>query len=503
MAGTVPKNVTGERRGRETFPNMNLKPAARVKARKNVDDDDDDATKTFQSEGNPSVSQSLLPCPPATSACPSASFDPGMRDLILRQSHAACQHGVRPRVTLQHSRTQHLRYKSDRAPAVPVQKFNVASTCRGHDTAIDTPRISTDPKYAITGLVPDLSTTRPAPLDLPEPPHEFAWPSSRSKDPSKWDFKYLFHLGKAYGKFYWAGIKNVWANYKVRQQIVKRLNGTPVDMAARLAGAPQRISYNEYELLLRSKRDLKKLIPFGLVFAICGEFTPLIIVALGSRVVPGTCVIPKQITQDHKKILDRESLYMKHMADTWRTRLDTVERPGDRDQDMRPFLLPDAYRLGLIPFMSPTSLPALASDLYWRLRLWNRFQKHSNEILSTAVLIQREGGWAKRSPQDMWEWGNKYGMYTLRQFATQAIKRGEDPVSEKMKTSLLPIFNEETNAIVHDAKQRARTQPFSFWTMEHHDPLLWNRPDCKAMRRDIERSLGHKQRYPEVEVKKG
>jgi len=416
--------------------------------------------------------------------------------LILQQSHAAFKHGIRPLVILQRLDTQQIRCRSDRAPTVPAQKLNVTSTQQSNDAAINAPRISTDPRYAIKGLVPNLDTTRPAPLELPEPPHPYAWPSARSKYPSKWDFKYLFHLGKAYGKFYWAGIKNVYANYKTRQQIVKRLNGTPRDMAARYAGSPQRISYNEYELLGRSKRDLKKLIPFGLIFAICGEFTPLIIVALGSRVVPGTCVIPKQTVQDRKKILERESMYMKFMADTWRQRLDIVakeEKPSTTE--MRPFLLPNAYRLGLTPFMN---LSGLTSDLYWRLSLQRRLKKHSDEILSTAILVQREGGWSKRSPMDMWEWGSKYGMYKLRQYAKDAAERDEDPVSDKMKSALLRTFEDETKAIVGDAQQAATGQT----DLQHHDPLLRNTPDCVALRRDIERSLKDRQRYPEVEVKK-
>ncbi|KAK5099465.1 hypothetical protein LTR70_002365 [Exophiala xenobiotica] len=378
------------------------------------------------------------------------------------------------------------RHKSAGAAAAPLPRST------GTSTQLDNPIISTESKYAIQGLVADLSTTRPAPLDLPEPPHPYAWPSSQSKDPSKWDFKYLFRLGKAYGKFYWLGIKNVWANYKTRQQIVRRLNGTSPDTAARYQQAAQRISYNEYEMLLRSNRDLKKLVPFALVFAICGEFTPLVIVLLGSGVVPATCVIPKQLVQDRKKTLERESTFIDLMVDTWSKRL--AGHTGSEKQlkrGMATYLLPDAYRLHLTPFIYLAGFPV---DLYWRYLLGPRFYKHSDEILSTAVLVQREGGWSKRSPQDMWEWGNKYGMYSLRQYAKDAIDRDEDPVSEHMKSTLLRHFEDETQAIVQQAQRDGDPD------LQHHDPRLCKKPDCVAMRRHIERV--EREREKEGKVKK-
>lgn len=407
-----------------------------------------------------------------------------MRDLVLRRTLAACQHGTRPvYLTLHlHLHQHHSTFQQRR------QQSN-------HTTAIDPPRISAEPRYAIKGLVPNLDTTRPAALDLPEAPHPYAWPSSQSKNPTRWDFKYLFRLGKTYGAFYWQGMKNVYANYKTRQKIVRRLNGTPPDMAARNPASPQRISYNEYETLIRFKRDLKKLVPFALVLAICGEFTPLVILMLGSGVVPATCVIPKQVTQDRKKTLERESTYIDLMVDTWSKRLASIQRSDKQPESKsktHTYLLPDAYRLHLTPFINLTGLTV---DLYWRYRLAPRLRTHSNEILSTAVLVLREGGWSKRSPLDMWEWGNKYGMYRLRQYTRDAIDRGEDPVSEDMKTILLRHFDQETKAIVNAAQRNGKLD------YEHHDPLVSDRPDGLAMRKDIERMAKEREREQEQEAK--
>lgn len=359
-----------------------------------------------------------------------------------------------------------------------------------------------DPAYAIKGIVPDLNSTRPAPLSLPEPPHPLAYPSSKSRDPSKWDFKYLFQIGKAYANFYLAGIKNVYANWRTMSAIQKRLNGTTPDTAARYANAQQRISYNEYELLLRTKRDLKKFIPFSLIFAIFGEFTPIAILLFGSKVVPGTCVIPKQVLHDQKKTLEREQTYIEEAAAL-------VIKHGNGDFDkafedhaaVRNLYQLDAYRLGLTP---STSLPPIIGNLYFRFRVQPNLARHGDQILSAASLVTREGGFKIKSPQDMFEWGNKYGLHTLRQWTKQSLEKGEEVVNEQMKVKLLRSFETEIKEIL--------TRPNWVETpIKNHcnfglNSPLFDRHDCRERRRRIEAAVREtqkkqNQRYDEPEEK--
>lgn len=54
------------------------------------------------------------------------------------------------------------------------------------------------------------------------------------------------------------------------------------------------LTRSDFQLLVRSRRDVKRIPPFALVFLVCGEFTPLVVLFM-SGVVPGTCWIPKQV----------------------------------------------------------------------------------------------------------------------------------------------------------------------------------------------------------------
>lgn len=52
---------------------------------------------------------------------------------------------------------------------------------------------------------------------------------------------------------------------------------------------------------------------FALVFLICGEFTPLVVIAVTS-VVPYTCRIPKQIESDRKTLEKRRAISFRNLT---------------------------------------------------------------------------------------------------------------------------------------------------------------------------------------------
>lgn len=356
-------------------------------------------------------------------------------------------------------------------PPIPISQ----APNQGRNPPIDTDRI-----HAVQGIVTDLTSTRPPPLNLPEPPHPHAWPYKGNWKPSRWDFSYLFKLGKAYGGFYWAGVKQLFRNIKTIYSINRALDGTFPDMAARYAAMPERISYNDYEMMIRTKRDMRKSIPFLLIFAVCGEFTPLVILAFGSKVVPGTCVIPKQVLQDRKKALERDDYFNRQVARMLRESGGVFERMSADRKQMAELYNLIAYSAGLTPFK--TLMPVIG-DIYYSLRTRRNLARHCDEILSVAALVQREGGWAKKSPEDMWEWGNKYGMYRLRQWTRDAMARDEDPVSQKMKKALLPHFDAEIKSMLgEDFTEIPRA---SHCMAAFNDPL-YKRPDTELRRRAIE-----------------
>ncbi|KAM3505247.1 hypothetical protein MY11210_008050 [Beauveria gryllotalpidicola] len=105
---------------------------------------------------------------------------------------------------------------------------------------------------------------------------------------------YLFYLGKSYLKFYKNGLKAVFAN---RRLLREKLAQTPVDDRPSLwrpHAVPRSFSRADWVLLWRVRHDLLRLPCFGLLFIVCGEFSPLVVM-LVDGIVPYTCRIPRQL----------------------------------------------------------------------------------------------------------------------------------------------------------------------------------------------------------------
>ncbi|THX45577.1 hypothetical protein D6D06_10425 [Aureobasidium pullulans] len=150
-------------------------------------------------------------------------------------------------------------------------------------------------------------STLPPPLNLPE--------KGDRSTPS-----HLFQIGRAYGKFYWTGVKATWANHK-RAKALK----TQITTANRNSGLPNmprpllahlefyyenagkgKLTRTDFQLLMREQYDFRKLPPFALMVALFGEWLPLIVPFVPSA-VPRTCRIPKQIEDMRKGVEERRN----------------------------------------------------------------------------------------------------------------------------------------------------------------------------------------------------
>ncbi|TKX22981.1 LETM1-like protein 2 [Elsinoe australis] len=157
----------------------------------------------------------------------------------------------------------------------------------------------------------------PPPLNFP----------ARSKDDSA--PVYWFRVGRAYGSFYWAGLKAAWANHKECAPLKKKLRefapertkdkstpelalvllnyrllpeaSTILKLPANNMRFEQPVDFDifnmsraRYQKLMREERDWSKLPVMGILVALCGEYLPLL-VPFFPNLVPRTCRIPKQI----------------------------------------------------------------------------------------------------------------------------------------------------------------------------------------------------------------
>lgn len=79
-----------------------------------------------------------------------------------------------------------------------------------------------------------------------------------------------------------------------------------------------RLSRSNFQLIRRAAYDIRRMIPFTLMLIICGELTPLVVLVIGSAVVPATCRVPKQVAKDRaqKAARKRAALVAQHVQDT-------------------------------------------------------------------------------------------------------------------------------------------------------------------------------------------
>ncbi|KAI9809652.1 MAG: hypothetical protein M1825_000084 [Sarcosagium campestre] len=143
-------------------------------------------------------------------------------------------------------------------------------------------------------------STLPVPLVLPD----FA--------PDEQAISRLFKTGKAYGSFYYAGLKNVYHNFRAAAQLHRDLSqkGHGSISDAIRAGALDR---SGFQLLRRNSHDISRIPLFGLLFLVCGEFTPFV-VPFVSAIVPWTCRLPSQIRQDRTRLEDRRKQSFRNLV---------------------------------------------------------------------------------------------------------------------------------------------------------------------------------------------
>lgn len=130
---------------------------------------------------------------------------------------------------------------------------------------------------------------------------------------------YYWKIGRAYGKFYYTGVKQTWSNIKVARVLRRQIRAAnsehrpnqprrliPPMLLTQLEDCAVRgeLTRSQFQLLMRDKEDRSKLPLFAIMVAAFGEWLPLIVPFIPGR-VPRTCRIPKQIQGMRKAIEER------------------------------------------------------------------------------------------------------------------------------------------------------------------------------------------------------
>ncbi|KJK67713.1 LETM1-like protein [Aspergillus parasiticus SU-1] len=131
-------------------------------------------------------------------------------------------------------------------------------------------------------------------------------------------------MGRAYLSFYKTGLKNVYHNYRASLPIRRSL-GLPAYLPTSPPPAPPssnsqsnkgtafrkaiesvKLSRSSFQLVRRAAYDVRRMIPFTLILIVCGEMTPLAVLALGNAVTPFTCRVPRQLEKDRAQRVARK-----------------------------------------------------------------------------------------------------------------------------------------------------------------------------------------------------
>ncbi|KAH8668893.1 hypothetical protein BX600DRAFT_510947 [Xylariales sp. PMI_506] len=218
--------------------------------------------------------------------------------LLPRQLEVTCSN---PAVMLLPNRPLRFASSSSEAQRRPQAKPEPSGTTL---QSIATPLDATSPKHeplvvdvAIASTLNPPATTRPPVLSLP------------SREPGSSLFTYLFSLGKAYTTFYKNGLKAIFTNRRLLRDATRTLHASP-----RFPSADVKVLPNRAYLLLRerTRHDMSRLPIFGLLVLVCGEFTPLVVLAF-PKLTPYTCRIPKQIEKLRAKAQERRAASLRSL----------------------------------------------------------------------------------------------------------------------------------------------------------------------------------------------
>lgn len=150
-------------------------------------------------------------------------------------------------------------------------------------------------KGAITAVQENRDSIVPARSTLP-PDLELPEREEGQSKPGHW-----WKIGMTYGRFYKDGVKAVYHNWTA-ENLVKQRKGADVLMPTAIM--KKTITRAEYQLMERSRHDKKKLLPFGLLAVVFGEWL-ILLVPLIPNVFPLTCRAPSQTAKQRQQLEQR------------------------------------------------------------------------------------------------------------------------------------------------------------------------------------------------------
>jgi hypothetical protein len=299
---------------------------------------------------------------------------------------------------------------------------------------------------------------------------------------------YLIRMGKSYYSFYKSGLKQLWANRREMQLVKQWIYPFSLDGVARFGGLPYttkkqneipipHIYRKDFQLVHRTRADLRKLVPFGLMLAVCGEFTPIALIVLGRKMVPRVCYLPAQQKEEMDDIVSRWRTWRRYMDRlTKPTRLSAPRHALDytpaNDQVEHPYKR-DLLFGYLVAQTNIRDMPfPIFRGFYWHFIMQNRLREYWNRIFCDTILIMRDGGFERLSPLDIYEYACNYGLFSLFAIMDREIsKKNYDFINENLKRELLPVLKAEARIMLNE--DFTKLNPHLHWVRAYRDSARW------------------------------
>ncbi|KAK0628017.1 hypothetical protein DIS24_g10888 [Lasiodiplodia hormozganensis] len=237
---------------------------------------------------------------------------------------------------------------------------------------------------------------------------------------------YGLQSGKAYWKFYKAGVKSIWNNRKLAKAVLERLrqNKEPfVQIKPGMDALDVAFTRGEFQLLRRSQHDMRRVPAFAVLLLLCGEWLPVIVIFVDG-LVPLPCRIPRQVEKAERKREDQRRGGRKLLADTQAAaRIDQHRVPQGDGETMRAL---DTLHLNLdqaaknLTHSPKTSvhlyLHHAATNFNVRSTLWDRtkaytimpsilwmikLRRHLRYLTLDDALLRRDGGVDALRPEEV------------------------------------------------------------------------------------------------------
>lgn len=248
------------------------------------------------------------------------------------------------------------------------------ATPRPHESK---PRVALQPSQPASVALNPPITTHPPPLSLPE------------KLPDLPKYKYYFRVGIAYGVFYRSGLKAIWGNVKLARALPHHIfsgDQSKVHQAVR-DGV---LSRADFQLIRRTRHDINKVPLFALIWLVCGEFTPLVVIFL-TGAVPRTLWLPKQVQKAREAAEKRRSKSRKGSVALFARPPRRSDIESTPLETQRIVLKSYAQSLGLYPAWWDRWFPTLIPTSLVRRRVYRRLE----ELEVDDFAIGRDGGAGK------------------------------------------------------------------------------------------------------------